>query len=206
MTITYPTLDAHREKLSGQWFSDWPKDDMRMYLAAIGDAHYAPLDKNTVLSTPISKHLNLKRDTPLWMEFSEPLTSEFLPVPKNEAHEWDWASGGSKISALFYYWPAREYARHNRSYAARARWDLVLIDYNGLLRGMYSYYASPVNRWAIPCFQRCEQCTHQDHALPAGQMQEPCVTPCIRCNTFLNTWRNRFRQALTLVQKRTEHR
>lgn len=200
-----PTRDAHITKLTGHWFPDWPQDDMSIYRSAIVNAYPSQLDTSELLASPISKHLNLKRDNHLWIELSQPLPIAFLPVPKREIqrHRWDWASGGDTISALFYYWPALEYARQgSRSYPVMGRYDLELISKNGLICGTYSYYHNTsVQRWAIPCGDRCEQCSHQDHTLSAEQMQEPCVTPCPRCETFLNTWRNRFRQALTLIQK-----
>lgn len=208
MSDSYPVLEAYREKLLAQWYSDClTKEERQFCYVALGNAHRYSLDIHDVLAvTEINWHRCMERekerDTPLWIEVSEPFKSP--SVSNRECSQWDWARKGDEVSAFFYYCPAREYARYDISFPVRGRYDLYMISCKGMASDIYSYYTSE-ERLAIPCFCKCPACTHQEHTLQASQMQESCVTPCKRCDQLLSAWRNRFCKALTLIQALEEH-
>ncbi|HZU00274.1 MAG TPA: hypothetical protein VFA10_11460 [Ktedonobacteraceae bacterium] len=201
----YPTLDAHREKLQSRVYASWPVDVLRGRLASLADAYRYHIDTNTLLATSINPHVRLRAEKNLWIELTAPLRDELLagvrvPTFKGEmVDRYEWLGGEASITAMYYRWPAWEAACQDTAYPVTGRYDLELITDNGSLLPAISYYTI-VKRWAIPCFDRCEKCGHQEHTLRPAEMQEPCVTPCPRCDSYLNTWRNRFRQALTIIQ------
>lgn len=202
---SYPTLDAHRERLQEQLYAHWPPEVLRVRLSALANTHPYHIDTNAMMATRINAHMHIKNH--LWIELSTPVRSELLAgirVPtfdvSGQQVDHRWHDSTPDITAMFYYWRALETARCNISYPAIGRYDLELLLFNGMACGTISYY-STVKRWAIPCFNRCEQCNHQDHSgVDCNVLQEPCTVECSRCESYLNTWRTRFRQALTIIQ------
>jgi hypothetical protein len=203
----YPTLEAHREKLQGPDYAHWPAEALRIRLSALANAYTYPLDTNTLRDTEINPSLRMERENHLWIELSEPVCNELITRAQWDQTQrlnpgmWIWSSDRADITAMFYYWRALECTRLGIPYQASGRYDLEMIANNGYSYFTFSYYAT-VKKWAIPCVLRCEKCTHQEHSLSYDEMQEPCVTPCQRCDSWLRAWRKHFRRALTIIQRK----
>lgn len=204
--VDYPTLDAHKKQLiEGDFYRAWPTEHTKIHLSALENAWTYLVDVEAMRKVQ-ANNAHMSIENPLWIELSQPIKTELwaghrLPLFKSVAvcegldiyrdiiDKWEWNTDAGDVTAMLFFSPKLECIRLGIEIPTVLTWRLMLIHHkDGLLFQYYLSYDVQKREWLMP-FNECP------HGTP----------PCERCHAtgtkYLNTWKTRFRQALTLIQK-----